>query len=81
MLVVWQRLAPPTLIGNKDQILGDKFKVISGKRSLFYEGGDNRLFERIWERAFNERIIYPLGNRWEEDIKTSLKEECWYRVQ
>ena len=29
---------------------------------------------------FNERVIYQLGNRREEDIKTILKEECWYRV-
>ena len=35
---------------------------------LFYEGGDNRLFERIWERSFNERIIYELGNREERRI-------------
>ena len=26
-------------------------------------GGDNRLFERSWERSFNERMIYQLGNR------------------
>ena len=43
-------------------------------------GGDNHLFERIWEGSFNERIIYQLGNGREEDIKTILKEECWYRV-
>ena len=42
---------------------------------------DNRLFERMWESAFVERIIYQFGNRWEEYIKTILKEECWYRVQ
>ena len=44
------------------------------------KGGDNRLFERIWEGSFNERIIYQLGNGREEDIKTILKEECRYRV-
>ena len=35
---------------------------------LFYEGGDNCLFERIWERSFNERIIYEFGNREERRI-------------
>ena len=44
-------------------------------------GGDNRLFESTWERAIHERIIYQLGNRWKEYIKTILKEECLYGVQ
>ena len=34
------------------------FKVISGWRTLFYEGGNNRFLESIWERALNEKIIY-----------------------
>ena len=37
-------------------------------------GDDNRLFERIRQRSFNERMIYQLGNRREEDIKTILKD-------
>ena len=44
-------------------------------------GGDNHFFESTWEQAINERIIYQLGNRWKEYIKTILKEECWYGVQ
>ena len=43
--------------------------------------GDNRFLDSIRETAFNERITYQLGNRWQEDIKTILKEECWYRVE
>ena len=31
--------------------------------------------------AINERVIYQLGNRRKEYIKTVLKEECWYGVQ
>ena len=56
-------------------------EVVSGQRNLFNEGGDNRSFESTWERAINERVIYQLGNRREEYIKTVLKEECWYGVQ
>ena len=56
-------------------------EVISGQRSLFNEGSDNRSFESTWERAINERIIYQLGNRREEYIKTIFKEGCWYGVQ
>ena len=37
-------------------------------------GVTTTFFERIWERAFNERIIYHLDKRWEEDIKTIFKE-------
>ena len=77
-LAAWQRLAQPTLTGNKDWAI--ILKVVSRKGSLFYEGGDNRLFERIWEGSFNERIIYQLGNGREEDIKTILTEECWFWV-
>ena len=42
-------------------------------------GVTTAFFERIWEGSFNERIINQLDNG-REDIKTILKEECWYRV-
>ena len=41
-------------------------------------GGDNCFLENIREIAFNERIINQLGNRWQENIKTIFKEECWF---
>ena len=41
-------------------------------------GGDNCFLENIRKTAFNERIINQLGNRWQENIKTIFKEECWF---
>ena len=74
MLSCLAKLTQPTLMGNKDQTLHD-LKVISGQRSLFNEGGDNRSFESTWEKAINERIIYQLSDRPKEYIKTILKEK------
>ena len=41
-------------------------------------GGDNHSFGSTWERAINDTVIYQLGNRRKEYIKTILKVECWY---
>ena len=42
--------------------------------------GVTTAFLNFFKRSFNERIMYQLGNRREGDIKTILKEECWYGV-
>ena len=39
--------------------------------------GVTSIFERIWE-GFQCENNLQLGNGREEDIKTILKEECWY---
>ena len=44
-------------------------------------GVTTALLKALGERAINERVIYQLGNRRKEYIKTILKEECWYGVQ